>query len=107
MASNRVVGVDLLQTRSLSGYFYKPATMYDGCINRVKAPDAGVNWWTLQAQIENNENKIVELMYDLYGVDKCKATQQRLFDQEKFRQKDEFADIVSSLLGEDEYRLDA
>lgn len=107
MSSNRVVGDALLQTRSLSGYFWQPATMYDGCINRLKAPDAGVNWWTLQRQIENNQNKIVELMYDLYGNDWCKSKQQSLFDQEKFRQKDDFSDIVSSLLGEEEYLLDA
>ena len=46
-------------------------------------------------------------MYDLYGNDFCKRKQQGLFDSEKKRQKDEFSDIVSSLLGDDEYLLDA
>ncbi len=48
-------------------------------------------------------------MYDLYGVDACKNRQQRLFQTELKRQKneDQNAEISNYVLSEEEYNLSA
>ena len=98
MSNNKITGNQIVNTRDRYGYFYRPSTIWDGCVRRAPllTPEADkTSWWTLQSQIEGAQASIVTLMYDLYGVDACKDRQVRLFRSElsKFRDEDQNSTI--------------
>ena len=110
MSNNKITGNQIIATRDLYGYFYRPTTIWDGCVKRtVNKSSDDLDWWALQSEIEKSQNQIVELMYDLYGVDACKNRQLRLFQNELKRQKneDQDAEISNFVLSEEEYNLSA
>ncbi len=110
MADNRITGDQIVGTRDQYGYFFRPSTIWDGCVRRAAFLDPELpktSWWTLQSQIEGAQASIIELMYDLYGNDACKERQIRLFQTElkKNRNEDQNSTIDQYLLDEDDYLL--
>ena len=108
LSDNTIVGNQITRTVDSYGYFYRPTTIWDGCVNRLNNSTVveKFDWWTYQREIEIKQNQIVSRMYDLYGVEACKERQLSLFQAELKRQRqDEQSDILSYVLSEEEYQL--
>ncbi len=51
LANNKITGNQIINTRDRYGYFYRPSTIWDGCVRRAPLLDAETpktSWWTLQ-----------------------------------------------------------
>ena len=58
IASNKDAGTWTVDRMNIAGWFFKPGTVWDGCVDRAIVPTVDDDWWSLQKKINVKEDEI-------------------------------------------------